>query len=102
MKVYFQKLKPKVIKYKNYKKFDNNLFRNLRIKSSKISVKKNYHKKLKKIFFNNPDVKRVTDNKQFWKTVKPCLTDKTLKNERVAIIENGKIYIKRKRVFKET
>ena len=27
LKVYFQKQKPKVIKYRNYKKFDNNLFR---------------------------------------------------------------------------
>ena len=28
LKVYFQKQKPKVIKYRSYKKFDNNLFRN--------------------------------------------------------------------------
>ena len=28
LKAYFQKQKPKVIKYRNYKKFDNNLFRN--------------------------------------------------------------------------
>ena len=28
LKAYFQKQKPKVIKYRNYKKLDNNLFRN--------------------------------------------------------------------------
>ena len=28
LKAYFQKQKPKVIKYRSYKKFDNNLFRN--------------------------------------------------------------------------
>ena len=41
--------------------------------------------------FNNLDVKRVTYNKQFWKTVKPCLTDKTLKDERKTLIENEKV-----------
>ena len=34
--------------------------------------------------------KRVIDNKQFWKTVKPYLTDKTLKNERITFTENEK------------
>ena len=48
-------------------------------------------RKTKKDFFNNLDVKRVTDNKKFWKTVKPCLTDKTLKEERITITENEKV-----------
>ena len=48
-------------------------------------------RKTKKDLFNNLDVKRVTDNKQFWKTVKPCLTDKTLKDERITLIENEKV-----------
>ena len=43
-------------------------------------------RKTKKDFFNNLNVKRVTDNKQFWKTVKQCLTDKTLKDERITLI----------------
>ena len=33
----------------------------------------------------------VTDNKQFWKTVKPCLTDKTLKFKRITLTENEKV-----------
>ena len=48
-------------------------------------------RKTKKDFFNNLDVKFVTDNKQFWKTVKPCLTDKTLKSKRITLIENEKV-----------
>ena len=48
-------------------------------------------RKTKKQFFNNLDVKYVTDNKQFWKTVEPCLTDKTLKGERITLIENGNV-----------
>ena len=48
-------------------------------------------KLLKKIFFNNLDAKRVTYNKKFWKTVKPCLTDKSFKDERITLIVNEKI-----------
>ena len=33
----------------------------------------------------------MCNNKQFWKTVKPCLTEKTLKGERVTLIENEKV-----------
>ena len=48
-------------------------------------------RKIKKDIFNNLDVKRVTDNNKFWKTVKPCLTDKTLKDERITLIENKEV-----------
>ena len=47
--------------------------------------------KIEKYFFNNLDVKRVTHNRQFRKTMKPCLTDKTLKGERIRLIENEKV-----------
>ena len=50
-----------------------------------------YKKQLKNFFFNNLDLKRVTDNKQFWKTVKPCLTEKSLKYERITLIEHEKV-----------
>ena len=33
----------------------------------------------------------ITDNKQFWKTVEPCITDKTWKRERITLIENEKV-----------
>ena len=163
LRPYFQKQKPMVIKYRNYKKFGKNLFRNNlpnkllsknvqtkhldsfkataqdifdrdaplkekhvrcnhativtknlrkaiiarsrvlnkfredRTISSHVAYKRQRNicvkllRKTKKDFFNNLDVKRVTDNKQFWKTVKPCLTDKTLKGERILLIENEKV-----------
>ena len=164
LKAYFQKQKPKVIKYRNYKKVDNNLFRNNllnKLLSKNVQTKhlgsfkatahyifdtyvplkekhvrcnqatfvnknlkkaimtssrllnkfrqdrtislhaaykkqrnicvKLYYQNLKKIFSNNLDVKRVTDNKQFWKTVKPCLGDKILKDERITLTENEKV-----------
>ena len=39
-------------------------------------------RKSKKDFYNNLNVKRITDNRKFWQTVKVNFTDKTLKNER--------------------
>ena len=74
-----------------------NKFRQERTILSHVAYKKHQNicvkllRKTKKDFFNNLDVKRVTDNKQFWKTVKPCLTDKTLKDERITLIENEKV-----------
>ena len=39
-------------------------------------------KRSKKDFCNNLNVKKVTDNKHFWKTIKPNFTDKVLKDEK--------------------
>ena len=46
-------------------------------------------KKAKKEFYNNLNVKYISENKLFWKTVKPSFTDKTLEDERIAL-ENTK------------
>ena len=74
-----------------------NKFRHERTISSHVAYEKQRNicvkllQKTKKDFFNNLNVKQVTDNKQFWKTVKPCLTNKTLKDEKIALIENEKV-----------
>ena len=76
-----------------------NKFRQERIISTHVVYKKQRNicvkllQKTKKDFFNNLDVNHVTDNKQFWETVNPCLTDKTLKDESVTIIENKKVVL---------
>ena len=43
-----------------------------------------------KIFYNNFGVKNITGNKFFQKTLKLNFTDKTLKNEMIALVEDGK------------
>ena len=48
-------------------------------------------RKTKKEFYNNLNVKYITENKLFWKTVKPLFTDKTLKDERITLVENNKV-----------
>ena len=37
--------------------------------------------RLKKDFYNNLNVRRITDNTKFGQTVKPSFTDKTLNDE---------------------
>ena len=69
-------------------------------------TKKNYRKqrnfcvsllrKEKKKFFENLPTKNIIDNKTFWKTVQPLLSDKcrlpvTLVKENDVISDNGKI-----------
>ena len=48
-------------------------------------------KRSKKDFSNNLNVKKVTDNKHFWKTIKPNFTDKILKDEKIILVENDKV-----------
>ena len=48
-------------------------------------------RKTKKEFYNNLKVKYITENKLFWKTVKPSFIDKTLKDERITLVENNKV-----------
>ena len=48
-------------------------------------------RKTKKEFYNNLNVKYITENKLFLKTVKPSFTDKTLKDERMTLVENNKV-----------
>ena len=45
-------------------------------------------KKTKRNFYNNLNVNKITDNKSFWKTVKPSFTEKTLKDEKIVLVEN--------------
>ena len=48
-------------------------------------------RKTKKEFYKNLNVKYITENKLFWKTVKPSFTDKTLQDERITLAENNKV-----------
>ena len=47
-------------------------------------------RKTKKKFYNNLNGKYITENKLFWKTLKPSLTVKTLKDERITLVENNR------------
>ena len=51
------------------------------------------------------DVENITDNKTFWKTVKPFLSDKVTSTQKIALIDNDGIlknYDKTARVIIQT
>ena len=44
-----------------------------------------------KSFYNNLDIKFVTDNRKFWKTVKPLFSDKHFSNNKITLLEGEEI-----------
>ena len=46
---------------------------------------------MEKDYYSNLDIKKVTDNKTFWKTIKPFLSDKIMSTERITLIDNGEV-----------
>ena len=51
-----------------------------------ITIKKSFQNK-----YNNLDEKKVTDNKTFWKTIKPFLSNKIVSREKVTLREEDDI-----------
>ena len=45
-------------------------------------------------------MKRITDNRNFLQTIKPNFTDKTLRDERITLVEGDKVITEEKDVVK--
>ena len=58
-------------------------------------------KRWKKYFYNNLSVKRVADNKHFWKPIKPKATDKILRHEKIILVEGDKAETDLAKTFKD-
>ena len=43
------------------------------------------------IYYGNLNEKDITDNKEFWKTVKPFLSDKSINSDKIHLNENGEL-----------
>jgi hypothetical protein len=48
-------------------------------------------RKTKKKYYGNLNTNSITDNKKFWKTINPFLSDKTQKSDKITLIENDEI-----------
>ena len=48
-------------------------------------------RKTKINYYGNLNVKNITDNKKFWKTVKPFLSDKSKTSDKIYLNENGEL-----------
>ena len=61
----------------------------------KYSKQRNYClsllRRTKRNYYSNLDAKSVTDNKTFWRTVKPFLSDKTPFNAKITLLEDDEV-----------
>ena len=48
-------------------------------------------RKAKQDYFENLDLRNVTDNKKVWKTVKPLFTDKGMNHDKIILVEDDEI-----------
>ena len=48
-------------------------------------------RKEKRSYYNNLNTKLITDNKKFWKTVKPLFSDKHFSNNKITLLEGDEI-----------
>ena len=77
------KLRNKILKTRNNTdKFNYNKQRNFCV---------SLIRKEKSKYVANLNIKDVTGNKKFWKTIKPCFSDKSKNSERIVLKENDEI-----------
>ena len=48
-------------------------------------------RRTKRQYYSSLGEKSITDNKKFWRTVKPFLSDKTPSNAKITLIEDGEV-----------
>ena len=48
-------------------------------------------RRTKRKYYSSLDEKSITDNKKFWRTVQPFLSDKTPLNAKITLTEDGEI-----------
>ena len=51
-------------------------------------------RKAKRSYFDNIDTKNVTDNRKFWKTIRPIFSNKNVTNESITLVSNNEIISK--------
>ena len=57
-------------------------------------------RKTKRSYYSNLNEKNVIDNRKFWKTVKPMLSNKFVNNEMITLADNEKVITNDKKIAK--
>ena len=55
-------------------------------------------KKGKKNYCYNLDLRNVTDEKKFWKTLKPFFTDKRMNHDKIILVEDDEIILENEQI----
>ena len=64
---------------------------NLRIYKKQRSFCTKLYKKERKNYYEKLDLNKFTDNKEFWKTIKPFLSDKVTTFSKISLIDNNEV-----------
>ena len=81
--------------FKNKSQNDYRAFKKQRNFCSKL------YKKERKNYYNSLDIKNITDNKQFWKTIKPFLSEKIKATSKIKLKDQDKIIFNDDKVAEE-
>ena len=57
-------------------------------------------RRTKKEYYGNSDPRKVVGNRTFWRTVKPFLSNKSVENEKIILVEKEEILTKDNSVTK--
>ena len=71
--------------YKNSSPANNKAYRKQKKFCSKL------YKKERKKYYSNLDIKNITDNKKFWKTMKPFFSEKGVFSQNITLVNNDSI-----------
>ena len=77
-------------------RLQNKYLKNNKAENRKLYAKQRNHcvsllRKTKKAYYENLDERKFSDNKPFWKTVKPSISEKFNARKRISFTENGKV-----------
>ena len=85
LKTTFLKSQPRVITYRDYRLFELLMLIPIR------NFCRRLYKRENKKCFNSLNLNKITDNKVFWKTVKPLLSDTSINTTRIFLINGNKM-----------
>ena len=51
----------------------------------------NLRRRVKRSYYNSLNINNITDNKKFWKSIKPCFSDNINSNEIITIVDKGEV-----------
>ena len=94
-------LKKKTLRHNNNTFMTNELWKEIMLRpkfKNKFNKERNHInwclsilRKTKKEYFNSLNIKQVSDNKLFWKSVKPFFSDKTSNSSKTTLVEENNI-----------
>ena len=73
------------------KYYKNNINENRRLYKKQNNYCSRLYKKERKKYYQNLDLKNITDNKLFWKTIKPFLSDKNTQTSQITLVQGNNI-----------